>query len=123
MLVAGVLSWGAAAARAEPVPIRAGWLIVPNMFFPLMTMPAETLRAAGVDADVLRHHGRAYTLDLYQVTGTTPQITALAANDLDLTPLSFSAFAFAVTNAHLSDLRIIADGPQEGVPGWYSVAY
>lgn len=123
MGLVALLTTAPAPASAEPVAIRAAWLIVPNMFFPLMTMPSDALRQAGVGVDVLRHYGRSYVLDLYHVTGTSPQITALAANDLDLAPLSFSAFAFAVTNAHLADLRIIADGLQEGVPGWYSVAY
>jgi ABC-type nitrate/sulfonate/bicarbonate transport system substrate-binding protein len=121
--IAVLVAAGIGEARAAPVPIRAAWLIVPNMIFPLMTMPSDALQQAGIGPDVLRHYGRSYVLDLYHVTGTSPQITALAANDLDLAPLSFSAFAFAVTNAHLADLRIIADGLQEGVPGWYSVAY
>lgn len=121
--VAAMLVATAVTAKADPVPIRAAWLIVPNMFFPLMTMEPAALQRAGVGPGVLRNYGKSYTLDLIHFTGTTPQITALAAGDLDLSPLSFSAFAFAVTNAHLDDLRIIADGLQDGVPGWYSVAY
>ncbi|HWE72565.1 MAG TPA: ABC transporter substrate-binding protein [Stellaceae bacterium] len=95
-------------AKADPVTIHAGWLVVPNMIFPLMPMKPE----------VLRHYGKSYVLDLIHFTGTPPQITALSAGQIDLSPISFSAFALAVTNAHLSDLRIIADGLQDGVAGW-----
>src|ERR1700722_12114765 len=79
--------------RAEPVTIHAGWLVVPNMIFPLMPMKPEGVR----------HYGKSYVLDLIHFTGTPPQITALASNQIDLSPLSFSAFALAVTNAHLDD--------------------
>jgi NitT/TauT family transport system substrate-binding protein len=99
--------------RAELVTIHAGWLVVPNMIFPLMPMKPE----------VLRHYGKSYVLDLIHFTGTPPQITALASNQIDLSPLSFSAFALAVTNAHLDDLRIIADGLQDGAPGWQTNAF
>ena len=107
-LVAALALAGAGQASAEPVTLHAGWLVVPNMIFPLMPLKPE----------VLRHYGKSYVLDLIHFTGTPPQITALASNQIDLSPLSFSAFALAVTNAHLDDLRIIADGLQDGVPGW-----
>ena len=98
-LVAALLLGPSGRTKAEPVMIHAGWLVVPNMIFPLMPMKPE----------VLRHYGKSYVLDLIHFTGTPPQITALASNQIDLSPLSFSAFALAVTNAHLDDLRIIAD--------------
>jgi NitT/TauT family transport system substrate-binding protein len=100
-------------ARAEPMTIHAGWLVVPNMIFPMMPMKP----------DVLRHYGKSYVLDLIHFTGTPPQITALSAGQIDLSPISFSAFALAVTNAHLSDLRIIADGLQDGAPGWQTNSF
>src|SRR6185437_14543326 len=107
-LVAALLLGAGGRAKAEPATIHAGWLVVPNMIFPMMPMKSE----------VLRHYGKSYVLDLIHFTGTPPQITALSAGQIDLSPLSFSAFALAVTNAHLADLRIIADGLQDGVPGW-----
>ena len=106
-LAAALLLGAEGRATAEPVTIHAGWLVVPNMIFPLMPMKPE----------VLHHYGKSYVLDLIHFTGTPPQITALAAGQIDLSPISFSAFALAVTNAHLGDLRIIADGLQDGAPG------
>ncbi len=112
-LVSALLLGASARAKAEPVTIHAGWLVVPNMIFPLMPMKPE----------VLHHYGKSYVLDLIHFTGTPPQITALSAGQIDLSPLSFSAFALAVTNAHLSDLRIIADGQQDGAAGWQTNAF
>jgi sulfonate transport system substrate-binding protein len=112
-LLAAWLCGAGGTADAEPVTIHAGWLVVPNMIFPLMPMKPE----------VLRHYGKSYVLDLIHFTGTPPQITALDSNQIDLSPLSFSAFALAVTNAHLDDLRIIADGLQDGVAGWQTNAF
>jgi NitT/TauT family transport system substrate-binding protein len=107
--LAAILLLGAGGrAKADPVTIHAGWLVVPNMIFPLMPLKPE----------VLKHYGKSYVLDLIHFTGTPPQITALSANQIDLSPLSFSAFGLAVNNAHLDDLRIIADGLQDGVSGW-----
>lgn len=110
-------------AAAAPVTIRAAWVIVPNMFFPLMTMKTAVLRQHGVGPDVLRHYGKSYVLHLVHFAGSAPEITALAAGDLDLSPLSFSAFAFAINNAHMTRLKIIADGLEDGVPGWYATPY
>jgi NitT/TauT family transport system substrate-binding protein len=62
-------------------------------------------------------------LELVHFTGTPPQITALAAGELDLSPLSFSALALAITNAHLENLRVVADGLQDGAPGWQTNAF
>lgn len=114
VLAAAMLMMSCGITRGEePLKIRAGWLVVPNMIFPLMPLKPE----------VLRHYGKSYILDLIHFTGTPPQITALAANEIDLSPLSFSAFALAVTNAHLDDLRIIADGLQDGAPDWQTNAF
>ena len=112
-VLAAISLLAAGGARAEPLKIRTGWLVVPNMIFPLMPMKPE----------VLKHYGKSYVLELVHFTGTPPQITALAAHEIDLSPLSFSAFALAVSNAHLVDLRIIADGLQDGEAGWQTNAF
>ena len=42
--LAAVLLLGAGGrGKAEPVTIHAGWLVVPNMIFPLMPMKPEVL--------------------------------------------------------------------------------
>ncbi len=97
---------GAATARAdEPVKLRIGWITVPIALAPIMA----------AKQDVTRHLGKSYTIDAIHFAGTTPQITALASGDLDIAELSYSSFALAIQNAHMDDLRMIADSLQDGV--------
>jgi NitT/TauT family transport system substrate-binding protein len=71
--------------------------------------------------DVTKHYGKSYTLQAIHFAGTTPQITALASGDLDIAELSYSSVALAIQNAHMDDLRMIADSLQDGVkPDSYS---
>jgi sulfonate transport system substrate-binding protein len=47
--------------------------------------------------------------------GASPkEITALATGDIDIGALGFSTLPFAIQNAGLSDLRIIADEIRNG---------
>ena len=101
------------ASHAEPVTIRTSWLVVPASLAPFLA----------AKPDVTRHLGQSYTLDPIHFTGTAPMITGLAADEIDIAPLSFSAFGLAVTNGGLSDLRIISDQAQDGVEGYHTNEY
>jgi sulfonate transport system substrate-binding protein len=46
--------------------------------------------------------------------GTSPEVTAIATGDVDIITLGFSTFATAIQNGGL-DLRIVADGFQDGI--------
>jgi sulfonate transport system substrate-binding protein len=106
LFAALVLTLSAAMARAdEPLKLRVGWITVPIALAPIMSMKQ----------DVTRHLGKSYTIEAIHFAGTTPQITALASGDLDIAELSYSSFALAIQNAHLDDLRMIADSLQDGV--------
>jgi sulfonate transport system substrate-binding protein len=106
LFAALALTLSAAMSRAdEPVKLRVGWITVPIALAPIMSMKQ----------DVTRHLGKSYTIEAIHFAGTTPQITALASGDLDIAELSYSSFALAVQNAHLDDLRMIADSLQDGV--------
>src|SRR5271170_1920598 len=94
-------------ARAEPVKIRVGWVVVPASLAPLVLEKK----------DLLKHFGQSYVAEATHFEGTPPVITALAAGELDIGPLAFSSFALAIQNAHLDDLRVICDEIQDGVPG------
>jgi len=104
-----------ATARAdEPTPLTIGWITVPISLAPIFE----------AKKDVTKHYGKSYTLQAIHFAGTTPQITALASGDLDIAELSFSSVALAIQNAHMSDLRMIADSLQDGVkPGSYTGPY
>jgi len=107
-----ILALGAAifaltnAARAEePVKINIGWITVPIALAPIFD----------AKKDVTKHYGKSYTLNAIHFAGSTPQITALASGDLDIAELSYSSFALAIQNAHMDDLRMVADSLQDGV--------
>jgi sulfonate transport system substrate-binding protein len=101
-----LLVFATAASRAdEPTKLRIGWITVPIALAPIMS----------TKQDVTRHLGKSYTIEAIHFAGTTPQITALASGDLDIAELSYSSFALAIQNAHLDDLRMIADSLQDGV--------
>ena len=112
IVAASVFLLASAAARADaPVPLSIGWITVPISLVPIFE----------AKKDVTKHYGKTYTLNAIHFAGTTPQITALASGDLDIAELSFSSLALAIQNAHLEDLRMIADSLQDGVkPNSYS---
>ncbi|HXQ50751.1 MAG TPA: ABC transporter substrate-binding protein [Stellaceae bacterium] len=112
-LVTVALGVAGVAGAAEPVKIRTSWLVVPASIAPFLK---DT-------PDVATHFGVSYTLETIHFTGTAPMITGLAADEIDIAPLSFSAFSLAVTNGGLSDLRIVADQAQDGVHGYHTNEY
>jgi ABC-type nitrate/sulfonate/bicarbonate transport system substrate-binding protein len=98
------------ARAASPLTIRAGWVVAPADLFPIMTaMP-----------HVAKHMGTSYKLELQHFAGTTAMITALASGAIDTATLAFSSLPFAIENAHIDDLRVIADSFQDGVEGYYT---
>jgi sulfonate transport system substrate-binding protein len=104
---------GANADAAEPVRFRIGWAVVPGQLTALIFAKPERLA----------HYGTSYTADLVRFRGSAPQITALAAGELDLAALAFSSFGLAIQNAGMSDLRAIGDLYQDGIDGYYANEY
>jgi len=112
--VLGSLAMSALAAAAKPVRgaaplrIRVGWVVVPNDMVPILPEAAQ----------VTRHLGKSYVLDLQHFAGTTPIITALASGTIDTSALAFSSLPLAIENAGLDDLRVISDAFQDGIEGY-----
>lgn len=100
-------------AKGDPLAIRIGWVVTPGHLTPLIEALGKR------HPELFKHLGKSYTLEAIHFAGTTPQIQALAIKDLDIGAQSPSAFALAVTNAHL-DLRAIADVVQDGHEGYFS---
>ena len=101
-------------ARAQsPLVIHLGWAITPAQLPPIVF----------ANPGILKHYGKTYTVELSYFKGSAPQITALAANELQIAALAFSSFALAIQNARMTDLRAIGDLYQDGVPGYYSSQY
>jgi len=114
LLALGLALVLAGAARAEePLKVRAGWANTPSTMTPLLFLKK----------DILRHYGRSYVVEPIRFGGTSPEITALATDELDIATLAFSSFGAAVENAGLDDLRIVADSFQDGVEGYFSTLY
>jgi NitT/TauT family transport system substrate-binding protein len=112
-MLAGVLTViGATSAVADPVAIRVAWVTIGNMP-PLLE----------AKKDLARHWGVTYTAEAIHFQGTPPIITALAAGELELANLSYAALGNAFLNAGMSDLRIIGDDGQDGVPGHASIPF
>jgi NitT/TauT family transport system substrate-binding protein len=103
----------AATAVADPVKLRVGWSDVPSSITPILDQTPN----------LATHLGQSYTLEPIHFAGTAPMITALATGDLDIGEMAFGSFGLAIQNAHMTDIRVIADEMQDGVPGYLSIPY
>lgn len=112
-LVAASVIATAPAEAAEPLAIRHGWVSMVNTLSPVVFQKPA----------ILSHYGASYTVEPIHFSGTTLELQALAAGELDIVTFGNSTVASAVLNAHMTDLRIIADGFQDGVEGYYSTEY
>ncbi len=101
-------------AFSEPVKLRIAYVTVPDHLIPLVEHLAE------LRPDIFPGNNKTYSVELFRFQGSTPQITALAAHEIDIASFGPSTLVFAVNNAHL-DMRVIADVLQSGVnnPGLY----
>lgn len=98
---------------ADPLKIRHGWVVMTGDMSPLIYLKP----------DIMKYEGKSYTVEPMHFAGTSPQLTALAANEVDIASLAYSSFANGILNAHLTDMRIIADGFQDGAQGYASIPY
>ena len=99
-----------AAHGAEPVKVRASWVVAPSDWTPLLLEKP----------DLMKHQGKSYAFEPMRFQGTPAVITALANNELELGNLAFSSLALAIQNAGLEDLRIVGDQFKDGAEGHYT---
>ena len=92
----------ASAARAEPVTIKVGWVLMTSSSVPLSLEKKE----------LLHHYGDSYVIEPVSIRATSAMVTALATGDVNVGTLAYSSLAFAIQNAKLDDLRIISDVSQ-----------
>src|SRR2546423_3672445 len=105
-----VLLAAGTAYGAEPVKIRASWIVAPSDWTPLL--PEKP--------DLMKNNGKTYVFEPMRFQGTPTVITALANNEIELGNLAFSSLALAIQNKGLEDLRIIGDQFKDGSEGHYS---
>ena len=109
-LAAAILLAGASVLCAEPVKIRASWVVAPSDWAPLF--PEKS--------GLMKNNGKSYAYEAVRFQGTPAVITALANNEIELGNLAFSSLAIAIQNAGLDDLRIVSDQFMDGVGAHYS---
>jgi NitT/TauT family transport system substrate-binding protein len=98
---------------AEPVTIRSGYTVMVSGFSPLLLEKK----------DLMRHFGASYVLEPRHFQSTSLELTALASGEADIVSLGYSTLAVAVLNAHLDDVRVVADANQDGAEGHKSVPF
>ena len=103
----GLLGWSAAAS-ADPLKIRIGWIVPAANLAPILFS----------EPGVAQHLGKSFVTEPVHFQGTPQMITALAVGDLDIGVLGFSSLNLAVQNAGMTDLRIVSDEFQDGVDGY-----
>jgi sulfonate transport system substrate-binding protein len=113
VLAAAMLLGGISPTGAEPVKIRASWVVAPADWAPLLTEKPE----------LMHNSGKSYVYEAVRFQGTPAVITALANNEIELGNLAFSSLALAIQNAGLEDLRIVGDQFIDGSSGHYSNEY
>src|SRR5919206_2897890 len=101
------------AHAAEPYKLRIGWVEAGADFATLMFAKPE----------LAPHAGKTYIPELTHFEGTSTAMQALATGELDTAALAYSTVALGIVNAGMADLRVIADGFQDGVPGYHSNTY
>ena len=114
-IVAGVVlaALGSANVQADPLHIRLSYIVpVSNWATILFAKP-----------ELAQHLNKSYTFEAVHFQGTPELIQALAAGELEIANLGFTTLPIAVANAGMTDVRIIADELQDGVPGYYSNEY
>src|SRR5260370_33220310 len=112
-LAAAATLVAASTAAAAPLPIRAGWAVV----------PAQLTAILFEKKDILKHYGTSYTYEPIRFRGSAPQITARAAGEIDIAAFAFSTFGLAIQNAKMEDIRLIGDLYQDGIAGYYTSQY
>jgi sulfonate transport system substrate-binding protein len=108
--VALPLAWAANTAGADPLKIRVSYVV------PV----ANWMSILYEKKDVMTHIGKSYDVEVTRFQGTTPMITALGANELDIADLAYSSYGLAIENAGMDDLRVIGDEAQDGTNGHQS---
>ena len=100
------------ARAAEPFTIRIASVGVAAILPVLFGKP-----------EVLPHSGASYRVEFVNFAGSAAALTALATGDIQIAGLAYSSLGLAIQNAHMSDLRIILDGFQDGVDDYFSTPY
>lgn len=84
--------------------IRVGYSVIPIHMQPLIFKKEN---------GISKHEGSKFTSEMIHFRGSSAQLTALAAGELDLAVLAFSTFAAGIVNAR-QDIVALADVARDG---------
>src|SRR5262249_16474959 len=101
------------AAQAQPLLIRNSYVVPVSNWAPLLVAKKE----------LAKHWGKSYDMEAVRYQGTPQMITAVANGELEIANLAYSTLGIAITNAGISDLRVISDEFPHAVPGNFSNQY
>ena len=118
-LVAGPAALGVRRAGAAPVTVRyaTGGGIGPNEMETIIYLD-------WMKENVLKRHGKDYTVKMTFTRGTPEAAALLAAGQVDMATLAFSTFATTMLKGAVpGGLTIVSDNYQDGVPGYANNTY
>jgi NitT/TauT family transport system substrate-binding protein len=107
---AAMLATAHVAVSADPLTIRHGYGQLTNALSPVVFQKT----------DVLTHYGKSYVVEPIHFQGSSAEMTAIAADQVDIITVGNSSLALGVENAGLEDFRVIADGFQDGVQDYFT---
>src|ERR1043166_1731079 len=115
MMLGGIvaLAMTVSVAAAEPVKIRAAWVVAVANWPSLMVEKKE----------LAQHLGKSYVFEPVHYTGTPLMITAMATGDPAVATLAYSSLACVAENAGMGDIRVITDDSDGRVGDHYSNEY
>jgi sulfonate transport system substrate-binding protein len=100
------------ASAQQPVKIRIGWSTMPGHLIPVLYLKPE----------ILKHYGKSYTVEPILFRGSSPQITAMAAGEIEMGAFAALPLVLAANNARI-DLKVVADIIQDGLDGFHSETF
>jgi len=112
LVIAAAVLLSGGYGHADPLNIRIGYSNAPMHLTPILFERK----------DLLKHYGKSYTVATRSFKGGSPQVAALAANELDITAVSFQNLPPIINKAKL-DVRVIADVIQSSVPGYADMLF
>lgn len=113
LVVVGLALHAAAAWSDEPVKISVGWITTPGQLTPILF----------AKPGLAKHMGVSYRWEPAHFDSSPPEITALASGQIEIASMGFSTLSYAVLNAGLKDMRIVADEVRDGANGYYSLNF
>ena len=91
--------------------------ILPTIRLGLVVAPGSTAALLMMKPDASVHRNVTYKFKPMHFVSTAVELAPFASNQVDIIDMSYAAIGAAIENAHLTDLRIVADEIQNGIYG------